>query len=80
MLVNILLAVIFGGLASYYWEKRRQLARIEYIRNYSLPKGLMEKLSKVRPELATKDHQLVARALRKFFLAYLKSDAIAGCG
>lgn len=73
MLVNILLVAIFGGLASYYWVKRRELARIEYIRNYPLPKGLMEKLSKVRPELATKDHHLVARALRKFFLAYLKS-------
>jgi len=58
MLVNILQGVIFGGLASYYWAKRRELARIEYIRNYPLPKGLIEKLSKVRPELATKDCKL----------------------
>ncbi len=37
------------------------------------PPGLLERLHKQRPELALKDQQLVARALRQFFLVYLKS-------
>ena len=37
------------------------------------PPGVFEKFAKARPGLEVKDQQLVARALRQFFLAYHKS-------
>lgn len=47
--------------------------RADFIRTYSLPKGLYDRLIKRRPELSLKDCQLAGQALRQFFLAYLKS-------
>lgn len=47
--------------------------REQYIRSYMFPRGLFEKLVKLRPGLDVKQQQLVARALRQYFLAYLKS-------
>lgn len=47
--------------------------REAYIRHFELPRGLFERLRKRRPELSLKDCQLVAQALRQFFLAHLKS-------
>lgn len=55
------------------WRKLRLAQRAEYIRTYTLPAGLYERLRKRRPELGLKDCQLVSHALRQFFLAYLKS-------
>jgi hypothetical protein len=52
--------------------KLREARRAEFIRSYSLPPGLYARLQKRRPELTVKDCQLVGRALRQFFLAYLK--------
>lgn len=66
----IVAALIAAG-AVYLWNRWRQLARAEFIRNYTFPHGLFAKLSKKRPQLDTKQMQLVARALRQFFLAYL---------
>lgn len=54
------------------WFKLREVRRAEYIRTYSLPPGLYARLQKRRPELTLKECQLVGRALRQFFLAYLK--------
>lgn len=55
------------------WARARMVARAEFIRSYSLPIGLFERLRKKRPELTLKDCQLVSHALRQFFLAHLKS-------
>ena len=55
------------------WRRLRAAQRAEYIRTYTFPNGLFERLRKRRPELSTKDCQLISRALRQFFLAYLKS-------
>ncbi|MBS3954357.1 MAG: hypothetical protein KGZ88_15520 [Methylomicrobium sp.] len=54
------------------WRRWRRSVRADYIRTYSFPPALYEKLRKRRPELALKDCQLVGRALRQFFLAYLQ--------
>ncbi len=54
-------------------SNRVRANREKYIRAYMFPRGLFEKLAKARPGLEIKDQQLVARALRQFFLAYLKS-------
>jgi len=47
--------------------------RAEYIRNYRFPQGLYNKLKEKHPDFGAKEFQLVARALRQFFLAHLKS-------
>jgi len=67
----IVAALIAAG-AVYLWNRWRQLARVEFIRNYTFPHGLFAKLNEKRPQLDTKQMQLVARALRQFFLAYLR--------
>jgi hypothetical protein len=51
----------------------RAARRAEFIRHYAFPSGLIEKLQAKRPGVAAKDGQLVARALRQFFLAHLAS-------
>ena len=53
--------------------KLRDARRAEFIRHYAFPKGLIDKLQQRRPGLPAKDGQLVARALRHFFLAHLQS-------
>lgn len=70
-----LLALIgFGFLVAAVVAVKQQVARrAEFIRTYTLPKGLFERLRKRRPELTLKDCQLVSQGLRQFFLAYLKS-------
>ena len=55
------------------WSRWRRLARAEYIRTCPFPPGLLDRLAKKRPDITLKDRQLVARALRQFFLVYLKS-------
>ncbi len=68
-----LLAIAAFIAFSLVWAKWRAAARAEFIRGYTLPKGLYEKLRKKRPELSLKDCQLVGQALRQFFLAHLRS-------
>lgn len=66
--------IVAGFLAAggfFCWLRWRQLARAEFIRNFTLPRGLFDKLRAKRPQLDTKELQLVAHALRQFFLAYL---------
>ena len=65
---------VLGLVALALWQRQRKLRREAFIRHAALPPGLFDKLRKKRPELTLKDCQLVAHALRQFFLAYLKSD------
>ena len=55
------------------WASGVVAKRAEFIRSYSLPPGLYEKLRKKYPQLSLKDCQLIGQGLRQFFLAYLKS-------
>jgi hypothetical protein len=55
------------------WRQLREARRADFIREFAFPKGLIERLQKRRVGLPAKDAQLVARALRHFFLAHLKS-------
>lgn len=68
-----ILTVLFGGIALTIWLRWRVAARAEFIRQYTWPAGLYDKLHRRRPQLTPKDFQLVGQALRQFFLAYLKS-------
>lgn len=67
------LAASLAAGAAYLWNLWRRLARAEFIRSYTFPRGLFEKLRAKRPTLDAKQMQLVARALRQFFLAHLHS-------
>ncbi len=71
--IGIVVTIIALFIALVMWSRLRRLKRAEFIRSYQLPAGLFERLAKVRPGLALKTKQLVARGLRKFFLAYLNS-------
>ena len=55
------------------WRRQISLRREQFIRTSTLPNGLFERLRKRHPDLTLKDCQLVARGLRQFFLAHLKS-------
>jgi hypothetical protein len=59
-------------LLTLMWRRWRRSVRADYIRTYTFPPALYDKLRKRRPELSLKECQLVGRALRQFFLAYLQ--------
>ena len=74
MTLLAIFTLILGIALLVVWLRWRQAVRADYIRTYVFPQGLFAKLQMKRPELSLKDCQLVARALRQFFLAHLKSS------
>lgn len=73
MAILAIITLILSIALLVVWLRWRQAVRADYIRTYLFPQGLFAKLQARRPELSLKDCQLTARALRQFFLAYLKS-------
>jgi hypothetical protein len=77
MAVEWALAAIGLGAGAAGWRAlvraRRRWEREAFIRTCTFPRALFEKFARVRPGLGLKEQQLVARALRQFFLAFLKS-------
>src|SRR3989338_447960 len=73
MAILVIFTLILSIALLVIWLRWRLAVRADFIRTYRLPQGLFAKLQARHPELALKDCQLVARALRQFFLAYLKS-------
>jgi hypothetical protein len=69
----VFVALLLGFMALGLWQQRVSYRREAFIREYTLPHGLFEQLRKKRPGLDLKQCQLVAHALRQFFLAHLKS-------
>jgi hypothetical protein len=69
-LVAIIVLFLFCGWLLRKWQETR---REKFIRSYMFPDGLLAKLGKQRQNVGRKEQQLVARALRQFFLAHLKS-------
>ncbi|GGC95610.1 glycine-rich domain-containing protein [Undibacterium terreum] len=69
----LIVIAVLGIFLFVFWSRWRSAARADYIRTYMFPPGLLDTLIKLRPELSLKDRQLVARALRQYFLVYLKS-------
>lgn len=68
----VLLCVCLAAAFAYAFTKWRRAARADFVRRYMFPPGLFDKLLARRPGLSVKEQQLVARALRQFFLAYLR--------
>ncbi|WP_202945107.1 glycine-rich domain-containing protein [Methylomonas methanica] len=54
------------------WRYLRMEKRANFIRRYQFPPGLDEKLIRRYPLLSANDSDLITRALRQFFLAYLQ--------
>lgn len=73
MFAVIAVAVVAAITALVFRQRYRRLARERYVREAALPKGLYDKLRARRPELGARECALVARGLRQFFLAYLRS-------
>ncbi|MDH4233544.1 MAG: hypothetical protein OEV15_00205 [Gallionella sp.] len=73
MAILIVIILILSIALLLIWLRWRQALRADYIRSYVFPQGIFAKLQARQPELSLKDCQLTARALRQFFLAYLKS-------
>jgi hypothetical protein len=71
--VSLIVALVLLLVTVEVWRRWREALRADYIRAYMFPPGLFAKLAERRPGLVLKDQQLVARALRQFFLAHLKS-------
>jgi hypothetical protein len=71
-LMVLLSAAVVATAVVYARNAKTNPRREQYIRSYMFPRGLFEKLLQRRPGLDVKQQQLVARALRQFFLAYLK--------
>lgn len=73
LLTPTIAAAFLSSAILYLRARWRVAAQAEYIRSYTLPVGLYDKLRHKRPDLTLKECQLVGHALRQFFLAYLKS-------
>jgi len=69
----VVATIALAVLALVLWQRQLALRREAYIRSFELPRGLFERLRRQRPELSAKDCQLIAHALRQFFLSHLKS-------
>ena len=69
----VVAALLLAILLVVLWRRQVVLRREAFIRNFTLPHGLFERLTKRHPNLTLKQCQLVAHGLRQFFLAYLKS-------
>jgi hypothetical protein len=68
LVVTLAALAVIAVLGARVLRARRET----YIRTYMFPTGLIGALAKARPDLSLKDRQLVAHALRQFFLVYLK--------
>ncbi|MET0349697.1 MAG: hypothetical protein ABW067_07900 [Rhizobacter sp.] len=55
------------------WRRQQALQREAWIRSFEFPHGLFAPLRERHADLSLKDCQLVAHALRQFFLAHLHS-------
>lgn len=76
MLVTLFLSILTIALAIYAWALRaepRDFRREHHIRSYVFPATMLSSLVETYPQLQEKDTQLVARALRQFFLVHARS-------
>ena len=71
--IGFVAALLLAIVALVVWRRQVALRREAFIRSFTLPHGLFERLTKRHPTLTLKQCQLVAHGLRQFFLAYLKS-------
>lgn len=66
-------AFLLGAYLLALVRAKRRLERAEYVRSFSWPAGLLDKLQARHPGFTRKETALVSQGLRQFFLAYLQS-------
>jgi hypothetical protein len=71
--IVFIVAIISIFVALFLAAAWYQAKRVEFIKTYSFPKGLYDKLKKKHPDIGPKEFQLVNLALKQFFLAHLNS-------
>lgn len=71
MIAEIVLAAVAAGVALWAWRQVQRARRGDFIRRYMFPPGLLAKLRQRYPHFRAREEQYTARALRRFFLAYL---------
>ena len=71
--VMLFMLIVLSVVLLLVWRALRRARRADFIRQFTLPQGLFDKLRQRHPQLTLKDCQLVAQALRQFFLAHLHS-------
>jgi hypothetical protein len=67
----LVLVLVLGWILVHFWVQLVRERRAQFVRTFSLPPGLYQKLQEKHPQLSLKDCQLVGHALRHFFLAWL---------
>lgn len=80
MWLPIFFAVAFLGVTAVFWWRRRALqSRQQFIENYQLPAGLLQRVRQTYPALDDKQLALVEAGLRQFFRLSLaaKRQAVA---
>lgn len=70
-LILVVVLLVLALIAFFVWRAWLSMQRAEVIRRFEFPMGLFAKLREHNPQLTVKDCQLVANALRQFFLSYL---------
>ncbi len=73
LLVALAVAVVLAVIAIHLFAVNRRMKRAEYVRGYSWPPGLLDKLRQRHASFTRKETALVSQGLRQFFLAYLQS-------
>lgn len=71
--VMLFMLIVLSVVLLLVWRALRRARRADFIRQFTLPQGLFDKLRQRHPQLTLKDCQLVAQALRQFFLTHLHS-------
>ncbi|BAT59499.1 hypothetical protein GJW-30_1_02032 [Variibacter gotjawalensis] len=71
ILLVIGFALAIAVVAWVTYRAYRELARENFLRDYTWPPGLLDKLAVHYPSFTRKETALVAQGLRQFFLAYL---------
>jgi hypothetical protein len=70
-------AIVFAsGAVTVYLvmvQRSARLKRENYIRHFVFPASVLQSLTKSYPHLEEKDHFLIARALRQYFLVHLRA-------
>ncbi len=73
VIATVAFSALAVGACAAAWSYRQRLRREAHVSTLMFPRGVFEKFQKTHPTFGIKEQQLVARGLRQFFLAYLKS-------
>lgn len=73
VVLSIIAVAVIAYVAFRLYRGVAHLKRAQYIRTYTFPKGLFDKLVSLHPGMEPRHASLVLRGLRQFFLGYLNA-------